>query len=70
MALLHDGLGVNMQDDTLLFTDTITAPDGHPVTLDWTLGEAVVPYLPGTEPGASLMLHGKYNILRSLLGCP
>lgn len=41
MALLHDGLGVNMDDDSLLFTDTIVSPSGQPVALDWTLGKVL-----------------------------
>ena len=35
---MHDGLGVDMDDTSLLFTETITTPSGQPVILDWTLG--------------------------------
>ena len=39
VALLHDGLGINIDDASLLFTDTITSKTGQSIVLDWTLGE-------------------------------
>ena len=41
VALLHDGLGVNLDDASLLFTETIISPNGQPVVLDWTLGKGL-----------------------------
>lgn len=38
-ALLHEGLGIGLDDNTLMFTDKITDPGGEPLLLDWTLGE-------------------------------
>ena len=38
VALLHDGLGIGLDDTSLIFTDTVAGPSGEPVPLDWTLG--------------------------------
>lgn len=38
VALLHDGLGIGLDDSSLMFTDKITSPSGESVILDWTLG--------------------------------
>lgn len=55
VALLHDGLGVNLDDASLLFTETIVSPLGQPIVLDWTLG---------TSPFSLPLFRGTYSPAR------
>lgn len=38
VSILHDGLGIDWENDKLLFTDKIESPSGQHTILDWTLG--------------------------------
>eukprot|EP00884_Botryococcus_braunii_P020664 jgi/Botrbrau1/7281/Bobra.0318s0018.1 len=67
VALLHDGFGVGMEDRQIAYTGKVQSPEGVEISLDWTLGAAVMQM---TGPHNRNSLRHGFSLRKPLGGWP